>query len=427
MKKATNTPQPLHRARDVEDESDPSAEGWSPSSRMLDLIQNPACELRFDDSSFSKGEALLTKDGVQENHLVYPFNPNNKVVHVLPNFAEKLISLATQHGLPFFDDPTQPVNFSKDRKRPSRSTQIEIAQRLLKMIGTSNDIFEVSEHQKLWDRTLTAHGFNADVDSFIPLNKCMPKSHVMACEKLNEVFRDVVEEASSARFKKLVSRREQTAELRLKSVQTWLANAFDCHSRLLVLRIDFHFKKHLRSDLTPAQAKAWFQKFTRGLQDRTKLNKGYVGYAGVLEYGRDANYHIHSIFLYDAAIRNSAFHMTENLMNYWTEITDGLGYAFDCSRSKYAHLNLGIGEINYTNESALQELFHVVVPYICKRDKFFRVLPGKARGLMRSEIKKNSPAYRRKCLGRPRSSEIAPTLKRFAAPSAYCGTPKPRL
>jgi hypothetical protein len=391
------------------------------SKSMRDLIEKPGWEVAFTDSYFSKGDTLLTKNGVVEDHRDNMFNPHNKDVHVLPNFAERLTELAIQRGVPFFDDHYGKATTQPDRKPLKRSTEKAVVIKLGKMIGTSNDIFEVSEYQKLWDRQLAAHGFNADLCNYYSLDTLIHGTKVLLRDRLNEVFRAVVEEAQSAGFRKLVSRREQTANVRVKSVQNWLASAFDAHSRLLVLRIDFHFKKKLRPDLTPAQAKTWFQKFTKGLQERTKLAKGYVGYAGVLEYGLNSNYHIHAIFLYDAAVRNNAIHMASLLSDYWVERTDGLGYAFDCSRAKNAHSYMGIGEVHYTNESALHELFHVVVPYICKRDMFFRVLPGKSRGLMRSEIKTDVPKYERKVVGRPRESDAAPTLRRFVAPALPYG------
>lgn len=382
---------------------------WKPSASMRSLIDEPIGEIEFEDTQWLKGDKLFAKNGEPEDHYFTVPRYHNEYISIQPNFAKKIIDHATAKEGPYFNLELLNKIGGSQYKRASA-----IIGRLLKMIGSSNDVYEVSEHQKLWDRKLSEHGFIPDVWENGQLAQVMCTTNEMVIHKLNEVFGEVVKEAKSYNFRKRLSRREQTAERRLKSIQYWLANAFDRFSRLLVLRIDLHFHDRLGNDLTPKKSKEWFQKFTLGLQERTKLAKGYVGYAGVLEYGANQNYHIHAIFLYDAAVRDNITYTTAQLADYWKELTDGGGYAFDCSRSKNAHRYRGIGVIHYTNEEALKELFHVVAPYICKRDKFFRVQPSGARGFWRSGLTEKTPRYERKRVGRQREAGSAQTLLDFS-------------
>ena len=386
-------------------------ETWRPSKIMQDMIDIPIDGNLYNDTEWLKGDTFMNKDGIPQNHYCSEPRLHNEFVSIQPNFAKKIIDQAVAKDGPFFEP-----EIIQKRGSPEYRKATEIIGKLLKMIGSSNDVFEASEYQKLLDRKLSEHGFIPDPYSNGELAQLMNTTEELVLKRLNEVFQEVVQEVKSDRFKRILGRRTQTADRRLKSVQHWLARAFDKHSRLLVLRVDLHFHKHMSDNLTPRKVKEWFQKFTVGLQERTKLARGFVGYAGVLEYGTNQNYHIHAIFLYDAAVRKNAIAATKLLSDYWVELTEGFGFAFDCSRSKRAADYQGIGLIHYTNEKALRELFHVVAPYICKRDEFFRVLPCGARGFWRSGLIDKVPRYERKRVGRQRQSESAPTLLDIGAP-----------
>lgn len=380
-------------------------EKWSPSSFMQTLIDEPSNKEVEDDYEFKKFDALYTKDGEVQNHLTSHPKQYCDVVSVQPNFAKRLIDVASKKDGPFFH--------SDVASRPRSSAYVKanaILHKLIKMIDSSNDVFEVSEHQKLFDRKMKEAGFVADIWCHIMINQLMDTTKVLVLDALNKVIEQAVEESKTEAFRDKLRKREQNAQRRIKSCQMLLANAFDFHSRLLVLRLDFHIKKHHRDSFTPEIIGKEFQKFTTGLQERKKLSKGFVGYIGVLEYGVSQHYHVHAILLYSAAERNNAFSMAKLLLEYWEEVTDGRGYGYDCARSKYEKLNNGIGEIHYTDEAKLRELFHVVVPYICKRDKYFRVLPGNGRGFWRSVLRDKALRYVRSRPGRPRQSAVAPTL-----------------
>lgn len=381
---------------------------WNPSGRMQDLIDKPIEPIVYNDWEFNLGMETYTNAGQLQDRDCLDPKLSIRRIGISPNFAKSMFEKAVLKNGEYF-------NRSMKYKGSEFMRAAEIMAKLLQMLGTSNDVFEVSEYQKLWDRKLKEHGFIPDRfaagDLLRPIDK---KQTILVIDKLNDVFREVSEEGQSPAFKQLLSRRQQNADRRVRSIQKWLAKCFDRHSRLLVLRLDLHIRKHERSEITPVETTKMFQKFIRGLQERAQLTKGFVGYASVLEYGLNHNYHRHTLILYDAAVRENASVIATSLSSYWQEVTDGKGYAFDCSRSRNAEAYRGIGAIHYTDEVALNELFTKVVPYMCKRDEFFRVLPGKARGLLRSEMKA-SPRYERKKTGRLRQSESAPTLERYSS------------
>lgn len=229
-------------------------------------------------------------------------------------------------------------------------------------------------------------------------------------EKLNDAVRFLTATVKSSAFKKKLAQRKQKSEERRRSISELFAYLFDRHSRLLICRIDFHFKKREAPNITPAECSKLFAKLTKGIKDRSELAKGHLGYAAVLEINRARHYHIHAFMIYNGAVRDNPRFMCDQLGEYWKKVTNGVGYSHDCSLTWRKQYHKAIGVIDYTDDYRLSELFEVAIPYLCKGDEYFRVIAKGSRTFWRSEI---SADKQRKFASKPgpkRSKETAPKL-----------------
>lgn len=311
------------------------------------------------------------------------------------------------------------VRVREDKKRTA-VIELDKVRKLIKWaidaIDDSTDRYELGEYEKLLADVIgpalpdpVVWGFDGVGYGAWALQK--NANGLSNGEQLNAAVRRLKTVVNSVAFKKKLELRKQRSEERRRSISELFAYFFDRHSRLLVCRIDFHFKKELKPNITPAECSKLFGKFTKGLKDRSDLDKGRLGYAAVLEINRARHYHIHAFIIYNGAVRDNPRFMCEQLGEYWKKVTDNVGYSHDCSLTWRNEYHKAIGVIDYTNEEKLKELFTVAIPYLCKGDEYFRVIAKGSRTFWRSEI---SVERQRKFASKPgpkRSKDVAPALK----------------
>ena len=292
---------------------------------------------------------------------------------------------------------------------------ISFLKRLIYTIAFSNDLYELGEYEKLLAEIMgpvlpnpQAWGFDGRLYGVWALEK--DADGRANYEKLNDAVRCLTSTVKSSAFKKKLAQRKQKSEERRRSISELFAYLFDRHSRLLICRIDFHFKKREAPNITPAECSKLFAKLTKGIKDRSELAKGHLGYAAVLEINRARHYHIHAFMIYNGAVRDNPRFMCDQLGEYWKKVTNGVGYSHDCSLTWRKQYHKAIGVIDYTDDYRLSELFEVAIPYLCKGDEYFRVIAKGSRTFWRSEI---SADKQRKFASKPgpkRSKETAPKL-----------------
>ena len=103
---------------------------------------------------------------------------------------------------------------------------------------------------------------------------------------------------------------------------------FERFSKLLMLRIDFAYRKNSESfeyaDVNQLVADMIW------LTEQCAHIPGLVGYAWVLEYGEDHRYHIHAAFYINGQRHRKVWCFWEAIQSLWEDITDGEGYAHRC-------------------------------------------------------------------------------------------------
>ncbi|MEP9232399.1 hypothetical protein ABKT30_09680 [Enterobacter hormaechei] len=103
---------------------------------------------------------------------------------------------------------------------------------------------------------------------------------------------------------------------------------FDCYSKLLMLRVDFAYRRNSKSfhhaDVNQLVADMTW------LTEQCHELSGLVGYAWVLEYGEDHRYHIHAAFYINGQRHRKVWCFWESIRDLWEDITNGEGYAHRC-------------------------------------------------------------------------------------------------
>nr|WP_302824654.1 inovirus-type Gp2 protein [Hafnia alvei] len=103
---------------------------------------------------------------------------------------------------------------------------------------------------------------------------------------------------------------------------------FECYSKLLMLRVDFAYRKDSES-FKHADVNQLVADIT-WLTEQGAYISGLVGYAWVMEYGEDHRYHIHAAFYINGQRHRKVWGFWEAIRELWEDITDREGYAHRC-------------------------------------------------------------------------------------------------
>lgn len=108
---------------------------------------------------------------------------------------------------------------------------------------------------------------------------------------------------------------------------------FECYSKLIMLRIDFAYRKESES-FKYADIHQITSEMTL-LIEQIKDISGIVGFAWVLEYGEQHRLHIHAAFYINGQRHQKVWSFWENIRDIWDEVTEGEGYAHHCEPKPY--------------------------------------------------------------------------------------------
>ncbi|ENR5390302.1 hypothetical protein PWM41_001005 [Providencia rettgeri] len=108
---------------------------------------------------------------------------------------------------------------------------------------------------------------------------------------------------------------------------------FEYYSKLLMLRIDFAYRKDSKSfkyaDTYQITADmTWLIEQVNGIS-------GIVGFAWVLEYGEQHRLHIHAAFYINGQRHQKVWHFWQNIRDIWEKVTEDEGYAHHCEPKEY--------------------------------------------------------------------------------------------
>lgn len=206
-----------------------------------------------------------------------------------------------------------------------------------------------------------------------------------------EIFNNI---ANSKKFRKQLSNLSRMTTRNTVSLQRYVNDLFEFYSRLLVVRVDFHYHKSEYEHLSLEQVMKDRDVFIR----QVKREHPYlVGMCWKLEYGEDRSYHYHMVFFFDGAKVRQDVTLGIQLGELWLEVTEEAGTYYNCNADKSKYDECYLGQINYYDTDKRAALIHV--SYLTKVDESIIAvqLNDKARIFGKMTLPKHASAA-----GRPR-------------------------
>ena len=245
-------------------------------------------------------------------------------------------------------------------------------------------------------------------------DKFLPK----LVEELNKFIEGIRNEANSPTFKTTIRNCQRRINDNHKSLMSYINKLFDRHARLLVIRIDFGYRKEDMREYGDFERAIRLEddiqaKYLQAQADRVhlfnnmrshELSKHLLGYAWRLEYGSLKGFHYHTFFFLDGSKRRQDVTNAKSIGEYWVNvITKGRGLYYNCNAKKDQYKHCGIGMIN-DFDTKLRQGLEIAARYLTKQDYYakmdFNDKDGKkARTFGKGEITKPKSSR-----GRPRKT-----------------------
>ena len=206
-----------------------------------------------------------------------------------------------------------------------------------------------------------------------------------------EIFNNI---ANSKQFRKQLANLSRMTTRNTVSLQRYVNDLFEIHSRLLIVRVDFHYLKSECNHLSLEQVMKDRDVFIR----QVKREHPYlVGMCWKMEYGRDRSYHYHMVFFFNGAKVQQDVTLGKQVGELWLEVTEGAGTYYNCNANKSKYDECYLGQINYDDTDKRAALTHV--SYLTKVDESIIAvqLNDKARIFGKMSLPKHTSAA-----GRPR-------------------------
>ncbi|RJQ29747.1 inovirus Gp2 family protein [Candidatus Parcubacteria bacterium] len=265
-------------------------------------------------------------------------------------------------------------------------------------------------------------------------------------DEIVKVFDDFVatmrKNAIQCKLKKQIGNWRNKPAARVSRINKLLDTLFARYARLMVVRLDLHYKEatltheeaeqviqeRLKSriedhqaywsnhefadfdnasllaidDLPLARSKIGKVCFDRVHADRKRLfsnRKGkpllfreLVGYIWKIECAREAGYHIHVCFLFDGSKVDKHEYYADQIGRYWADvITKGQGYFYNCNKNKASyekHNRWALGQVDHFDVQKRENLYNSL-SYLAKADQAIEFGKQKGDHLFRAEFAKD--------------------------------------
>ncbi|MEH8119995.1 inovirus-type Gp2 protein, partial [Aeromonas allosaccharophila] len=165
--------------------------------------------------------------------------------------------------------------------------------------------------------------------------------------ELNDVLSDFMHQLRSPRHQKQLHNLKRADKRNSDSIQKYINALFAQYARLLVVRVDVHF----RDDVTLEEAQEEREYYLRTIKRKfTRL----VGYVWKLEYGESRGYHYHIAFIFNGKYLQNDIKIGRLLGEFWHA---GSYYNCNAKRSQYEEWGTdGIGMIHRSDDEKRQKL-----------------------------------------------------------------------
>ncbi|MVF52162.1 inovirus Gp2 family protein [Pseudomonas monteilii] len=231
---------------------------------------------------------------------------------------------------------------------------------------------------------------------------------------LNKFVAVVREKISSSEFRRNMAAHTRAADKNYAGLTRYINDLFAKYSRLLVLRLDFSYRKgefDIEDLSRPNDRREALISVTDDLvRHRIELlnhlkykcpGLEMVGYVWKLEYGREKGHHYHMMFFLDGAKVRQDVVIAKRIGECWvTHVTKGKGIYYNCNRNKEGYRFCGVGMISHSDSQMIANLKEKAALYLTKVDHFVSACMPCGR---RTFGKGNSPKHD-SVVGRPRKS-----------------------
>lgn len=219
------------------------------------------------------------------------------------------------------------------------------------------------------------------------------------CDKLNKLVSEMREIHVHPEIKKLRHNGIRTGKADYKSLIEYQARLFEIYAHLLVVRVDFGYKKKVSSSILPTDFLAHLKKFRASLQVHSVFEH-LVGYAMKIEHGAERGFHVHGLFFFDGSKVQQDVLRGKMIGRHWERlIPDDMGHYFNCNAKRLKFYD-ALGMVRYHDIEKRQGLIYLI-QYMMKTDSAARIMLGKSRTFLRGIM----PELSANKMGRSRSME----------------------
>lgn len=227
---------------------------------------------------------------------------------------------------------------------------------------------------------------NTDLHARIHNGKIVGPDAVTTAERVNKLVQDYRSTVGQTEFKQAYKKYQRASVKNLKGVMNYIKHLQECHSRLLVLRIDLSWANEHKADITADEARKHRQQLFRNMK-KNPLFRHVLGTVWKLEYGPQRRFHYHMLFLLNGNKAQQDGVIAHAFGKYWKDtITKGKGLYYNCNANKARYEDCCLGKLERGDSSKDKGLLKAL-SYITKIDACARlVLPGNARTFGRGEV-----------------------------------------
>ena len=203
------------------------------------------------------------------------------------------------------------------------------------------------------------------------------------------------------KFTRKLAARELTTDRAFKSCKNYFNTLMDVYARLLVLRVDFGYRKDYAASVSPKELKSDLKRFLDSKRTSPRLTT-LVGYIWRLEYGDEKKLHLHMVFFLNGSESQNDPWLAEEYGKQWqSSCASGMGIYFNCNRKKLGYKFLGVGRIEYHSYEKRWNFINKALAYLAKKEQYIlSKLTRSMRCMGHGEAPDKSGLVR---LGRPRS------------------------
>lgn len=227
------------------------------------------------------------------------------------------------------------------------------------------------------------------------------------CDVLNGFVESIRSEARTAKCRASVNHFIRAAKENYASLIAYLNAWFQDRSRLLVLRVDWGYRKergwpdNKQSATAYEEVKKHREDFFSKMRSCPELFEHLLGYAIKLEYGLEKGFHYHGLFLFDGAKVREDVTLARLIGERWVAITEDKGLYFNCNAQKSVYPQCGIGMV-HADDTVAREGLKKIAQYMTKCDSVIKLVPpGNGRSFFKGEM----PKPKEKKRGRPRQEK----------------------